>query len=61
LKVDIVFKIEDLDEREKRMKVGIISSQECQYSKNAVDFQQPCTMTMEGSTPINDRCVLPPI
>ena len=52
---------EDLEDNEKPMKVGIISSHKCQYSRKAVDFHLPCAITIKGSTPSNNRCVVPPI
>jgi len=60
LKVAIPEITEDLEFREKPMKVGIISSQFCQYSKKADDFKRPWTMTMKGSTPRRRRCVVLP-
>ena len=41
--------------------IGMISLQFRQYSRKAEDFQQPCTMMTKGSTPINRRCVVPPM
>jgi len=52
---------EDFEEKENPIKVGITSLQLCQYSKKAVDFQRPCTITMKGSTPSDRRWVVPPI
>jgi len=52
---------EDCDCKEKPMKVGMISSQRCQYSKNAVDLHCPWAMTMKGSMPKRRRWVVPPI
>src|SRR5882672_5601832 len=61
LKEAIEARIEDLEDCEKPMNIGIISSQDRQYSKNAVDFHRPWTMTIKGSTPIRSRWVVPPI
>jgi len=43
---------EDFEDGEKPIKVGIISSQLPQYSKNAVGFQQPWTITIKDPHPI---------
>jgi len=61
LKLAIVVMIDALEDWEKPIKVGMISSQDHQYSKNAVDHQWPCTITMKGSTPMSNRCVVPQI
>jgi len=61
LKEDMVDKIEEHEDWEKPIKVGMMSSQFCQYSRKAADFQQPCTMTMKGSTPMSNKWVVPPI
>src|SRR5882724_9260732 len=56
----IVDRREDCDCKEKPMKVGMISSQSCQYFKKAVDLHLPWAMTMKGSTPKRSRWVVPP-
>ena len=61
LNADIVDKIEDLEDWEKSINVGIISSQDCQYSRKATDFQCPWTMMMKGSTPMRNKWVVPTI
>ena len=51
----------DCNCKEKPMKVGMISSQIHQYSKNAVELHKPWAMTMKGSMPKRRRWVVPPI
>src|SRR5882724_1304371 len=55
----IVESKEDCDCKEKPVKVGMISSQRHQYSKNSVDLHWPWAITMKGSTPKTRRWVVP--
>jgi len=48
-------RIEDLEAREKPIKVGMISLHEHQYLRKAVDIHWPCTITMKGSTLISNE------
>jgi hypothetical protein len=43
------------------MKRGRIDSILHQYKRKAFDDQQPCFMTIQGSTPDNNRWVVPPM
>ena len=56
----IVSKIDCLEDCENPMQVGIFSSQDCQYSRKVADFHQPWTITIKGSTPINNKWIVPP-
>ena len=57
----IVESKEECNCKEKPMKVGMISSQRHQYSKNSVDCHLPWAMTTKGSTPKRSRWVVSPI
>ena len=54
--MDICDNIDERDCKEKPISVGKISSQFLQYLRNALDFQQPWTITTNGSTLVQEVC-----
>ena len=57
----MLVRMEECISRDRPIITGMISSQFCQYSRKAEDFQCSCIIMTKGLTPIRSMCVVPPI